>query len=215
MTNNYQYIYLHGFASSPLSKKAQYLFNCFQEKSIDLTIIDLNNNDFSHLTLTRQIKQVANYFVDKNKQQVRIIGSSFGGLTAAYLGEKYEQIESIILLAPAFDFKNLWLSKLTPEISEKWKKEGYLSIYHYGEEQELPLHYQFLTDLIQYEETTINKNIPTLILHGVNDETISISASRKYSKNRNWVKLIELESDHSLTDVMPIIWEKIKLFWQL
>lgn len=211
----YQYIYLHGFASSPLSKKAQYLNQCFQEKKLNLEILDLNNNDFIHLTLTRQINQVANYFQANHKQKIRIIGSSFGGLTAAWLGEKYSQIDSLILLAPAFNFKSHWLVNLTTDTLQQWQEKGYLPVYHYGENRELPLHYQFFTDLSHYEQKKLKQSIPTLILHGINDEVISIDASRQYTKNRPWVKLIELESDHSLTDVMPIIWENIKQFWQL
>ena len=173
------------------------------------------NNDFSHLTLTKQIKQVANCFEVNHKQNIRIIGSSFGGLTAAWLGEKYSQIDSIILLAPAFNFKNHWLVNLTTETLQQWQEKGYLPVYHYGENRELPLHYQFLTDLSHYEQKKLKQSIPTLILHGINDEVISIHASRQYTKNRPWVKLIELESDHSLTDVMPIISKNITQFWQL
>jgi len=212
----YQYLYLHGFASSPFSKKAQYLQQCFLESKININIIDLNNQDFSHLTLTRQINQVASYFKLDNQIKFRIIGSSFGGLTTLWLAEKYPQkIDSIILLAPAFNFKNQWLPKLSTEALKQWQDQGYLSVYYYGEKRELPLHYQFLVDLNQYNDQELNQPISTLILHGINDETISINASREYSKNRSWVNLVELESDHSLTNVLPTIWNKIKKFWQL
>lgn len=212
----YKYLYLHGFASSAFSKKAQYLQQCFLAQQLNLNLIDLNNQDFSHLTLTRQINQVASYFKQDNQIKFRIIGSSFGGLTTVWLAEKYPQkIDSIILLAPAFNFKNQWLPKLSAETLKQWQDTGYLSVYHYGEKRELPLNYQFLVDLNQYNEQKLNQRISTLILHGINDETITINASREYSKNRPWVNLIELESDHSLTDVLPIIWTKIKNFWQL
>ena len=213
--SQYQYIYLHGLASSPLSQKAQYLNQCFQEKSIDLLILDLNDNDFSHLTLTRQINQVVDCFVQDSQQEIRIIGSSFGGLTAAWLAQKYSQIESIILLAPAFNFKNHWLPKLLPETIEQWKTTKYLPVYHYGEDKELPLHYQFVIDLNKYEDQQLNQSIPTLILHGINDQIIPIEASQQYNSDHSWANLIELDSDHSLTSVMPTIWQHIQQFWQL
>ncbi len=112
----YKYLYLHGFASSPLSKKAQYFQQSLAKQNINLNIIDLNDNNFSHLTLTRQINQVSGYFPKDNQTKIRIIGSSFGGLTAAWLAEKYpQQIDSIIILAPAFNFQNEWLPKLSQE----------------------------------------------------------------------------------------------------
>ena len=44
------YIYLHGFASSPKSAKARYLRDRFSESQINLKAIDLNGGNFSHLT---------------------------------------------------------------------------------------------------------------------------------------------------------------------
>ncbi|MDJ0637010.1 MAG: YqiA/YcfP family alpha/beta fold hydrolase [Xenococcaceae cyanobacterium MO_188.B29] len=202
------YIYLHGFASSPRSNKAQYLRDRFTEIGINLKIIDLNAGDFSHLTLTRQIEQTRSAFPPDNSS-VTIIGSSFGGLTAAWLGEKYSQVQRLILLAPAFGFLSHWLPKLGEVQVQQWQKSGYLSVYHYGEKRELPLHYQFIADAQQYNESHLKRLLPTLILHGQNDEVIPIEASRNYINQHPWTKLIELESDHALADVMPKIWQAI------
>lgn len=202
------YLYLHGFASSPQSKKAQYLRDRFTGIGINLNVIDLNAGDFSHLTLTRQIEQAKSVFLPNNSP-VTLIGSSFGGLTAAWLGEKYPQVQNLILLAPAFGFPLNWLSKLAKTQIKQWQESGYLSVYHYGKNQEIPLHYQFITDAQQYDESQLTRALPTLILHGKNDEVIPIGASLNYAYNRPWVKLIELESDHSLTNVMPKIWQLI------
>ncbi|PLZ96401.1 esterase, partial [Fischerella thermalis CCMEE 5328] len=54
-----KFIYLHGFASSPNSAKARYIRDRFAELNIKVNIPDLNFGDFSHLTITRQINQVA------------------------------------------------------------------------------------------------------------------------------------------------------------
>jgi hypothetical protein len=211
MKQKHSYIYLHGFASSPNSAKAQYLSDRFEQLKIDLQILDLNQNDFCHLTLSRQITQAQAAFpVDQTP--VTIIGSSFGGLTAAWLGEKYSQVQKIILLAPAFGFLDHWLPRLGEAQIKEWQKSGYLSVYHYGERRELPLHYSFLEDLRQYQKLELQRVIPTLILHGKYDEVIPIEASLKYSRNKYWVKLIELDSDHSLIDVLPETWQAIELF---
>ncbi|MCS6812403.1 MAG: esterase, partial [Cyanobacteria bacterium] len=58
-------IYLHGFASSPNSTKARYLADCFAQAGLPLTVPDLNQGDFSHLTLTRQIQQVEALLTDE------------------------------------------------------------------------------------------------------------------------------------------------------
>ncbi len=205
------YIYLHGFASSPFSTKACYLGDRFTEKGINLKILDLNQGDFSHLTLTKQIHRVASSFPSANTI-VTIIGSSFGGLSAAHLAEKYPQVQSLILLAPAFGFMSHWLPQLGEEKVRQWQADGYYQVYHYGEGREVPLHYQFLTDLQQYQDSILQRSIPTLILHGIRDNVIPIISSREYAQDRRWVELIELDSDHALTDVMPQIWKEIEQF---
>jgi predicted esterase YcpF (UPF0227 family) len=206
-----QYIYLHGFASSPNSTKAQYLRDRFAEVGIPLNVLDLNQGDFSHLTLTRQLQQAAATF-SKNRQPVTLIGSSFGGVTAAWLAQQFPQVNRVVCLAPAFDFLSHWLPKLTEAQICQWQESGYLSVYHYGEKRHLPLHYEFVLDTTQYDETQLQRPVPTLILHGLYDETIAIGASQNYANQRPWVKLIELNSDHSLENVLPQIWQVIRLF---
>ncbi|MGK7897223.1 MAG: YqiA/YcfP family alpha/beta fold hydrolase [Xenococcus sp. (in: cyanobacteria)] len=206
-----QYIYLHGFASSPQSYKAQYLFNCFREKGLDLQILDLNQNDFTNLTLTRQINQtVANF--NNSDLPITLIGSSFGGLTSVWIAEEYYQIQRLVLLAPAFNFVNYWRKQLGQEQIEKWQESRFLSVYHYGQDKLLPLSYRFYEDINQYQESLLQRKIPTLIIHGTNDETIPIQASIDYVQQRPYVKLISLDSDHSLSNKMTVIWQEIKNF---
>jgi pimeloyl-ACP methyl ester carboxylesterase len=217
-----RYIYLHGFASSPNSAKAQYLRSRFAQSHIDLAIPDLNAGDFSHLTITRQIQQVASEFLShmydvlapqsQIQNGVTLIGSSLGGLTAVHLGQHYPQVQRLILLAPAFGFLSHWLPTLGNEKLASWQQEKYLMVYHYGEGKHLPLCYDFVMDARQYQEETLQRSIPTLILHGKNDEVIPIQASDDYAQKRPWVNLVELNSNHSLDNVMTEIWQAIKLF---
>lgn len=209
-----KYIYLHGFASSPDSAKAQYISDRFSELPISLIIPDLNQNDFSRLTLTRQMAQVSYLFLASDAT-VTLLGSSFGGLTSAWLAEKYTQVERLILLAPAFGFLSEWLNRLGTDTVEEWENSGYLKVYHYGEKRSIPLHYQFVRDTEQYGEEQLQRTVPTLIIHGRNDDVIPIKSSREYAKNRPWVELIEVASDHALTNVLPEIWHLTKEFCRL
>ncbi|MEG3837879.1 MULTISPECIES: YqiA/YcfP family alpha/beta fold hydrolase [unclassified Microcoleus] len=226
LKNHSSYIYLHGFASSPDSLKARYFRDCFSSLEIDLKTPDLNQNDFSGLTLTRQLQQIETEFLQTansisspsaDKEQlggVTIIGSSFGGLTAAWLAQRQLSVKQIVLLAPAFQFISHWLPLLGQQQLEKWQSEKYLPVYHYGEQGYLPLNYQFLADMAQYPEEKLMRSVPTLILHGQHDTIIPIQASRDFAANRPWVQLIELEDDHSLGNVLAEIWEAIQKFCQ-
>jgi uncharacterized protein len=207
-----KYIYLHGFASGVTSSKAQYFDRKFSELNLELSIPDLNLDDFSHLTLTRQIQQTALLIpnsITETQDSTIIIGSSFGGLTAAFLGEMYPQVKRLILLAPAFNFLDFWLPILGEVRVKEWQELDFMSVYHYGEKKYLPLNYHFVEDLEKYSLLNLQRNIPTLIFHGINDSVIPVQASRDYARDRPWVRLQELNSDHALMDVLDIIWQEI------
>ena len=225
LEQNSSYIYLHGFASSPDSVKAKYFRDRFSSLAIDLKTPDLNQNDFSRLTLTRQLHQIETEFLPpqtfqsqaknvKNPGEVTIIGSSFGGLTAAWLAQRQISVKKIVLLAPAFDFLSHWLPMLGQQQLQKWQSEKYLPVYHYGEERYLPLNYQFVADMTEYPEQKLMRSVPTLIMHGKHDKIIPVQASRSFAATRPWVELIELEDDHSLGNSLAEIWEAIQKFCQ-
>ena len=207
------YLYLHGFASSPKSTKSQDIQQRLTQLQIPISVPDLNNGGFSHLTITRQIQQIATQ-LPHNSQPVTLIGSSLGGLTAAHIAQQYLQVQNLILLAPAFGFLSHWLPKLGRGL-KLWQLTKYMMIYHYVYQQLLPLHYNFVTDAHQYSENLLQRPLPTLILHGKHDEVIPIQASRHFANYRPWVELIELNSDHSLGNVTPEIWQAISSFCQL
>ncbi|MFN4195231.1 MAG: YqiA/YcfP family alpha/beta fold hydrolase, partial [Thermosynechococcus sp.] len=138
-------------------------------------------------------------------EPVTIIGSSFGGLTAAWLAEKHPQVVQLFLLAPAFEFASQWLPRLGNQY-RRWQETGVLEVYHYTEERLLPLSYDFAKDLLAYDDRQLQRPVPTLIFHGLQDEVIPIAASRRYCEGRPWVSRVELDSDHALKEVQPAIW---------
>jgi pimeloyl-ACP methyl ester carboxylesterase len=105
--------------------------------------------------------------------------------------------------------------KLGDETLQRWQKEKYLMVYHYGDEEKLPLSYDFVKDASQYKEEALQRLIPTLILHGRHDDVIPIQASRSFAQKRPWVEFMGLDSDHGLGNVMSEIWQAIRIFCQL
>ncbi len=208
------YLYLHGFASSPKSTKAAYLQQAFQSRGISLQVLDLNQGDFTHLTLTRQLQQIQAALASQT-EPVILIGSSFGGLTAAWAAEQMPQIERLVLLAPAFGFLDHWWPRLDPQQRQHWQTSGLTEVYHYGEGRSLPLGYEFIRDLQTYRDDAIQRPIPTLILHGHRDEVIPIQASQTFAASRPWVQLVKLDSDHALGNGLLIIWQTIQHFCQI
>jgi uncharacterized protein len=201
------YLYLHGFASGANSRKAQFFRERFAEQGQELLVPDFNVGGFSDFTITRQLQQAASYFsVD---QPITLIGSSLGGWAALLLAQQYPQIEQLILLAPALGFPQPWLSSIGDDNLRYWQAEGSWPIYHYIERQEIPLFYNFVPDAQQYAAQEFTRQLPTLIFHGKNDEVVPIELSQHYASNHPEVTLHELDSDHGLGNVLPLIWSKM------
>jgi pimeloyl-ACP methyl ester carboxylesterase len=206
------YLYLHGFASGPRSIKAIALRNRFAKQGIQLIVPDLNQPDFFNLTLTRQLQQCEALLAAQSGAWT-ILGSSLGGLTAAWLGQRNVAVERLVLLAPAFKFLSHWQQQLGAAKLEQWQKDGAVEVYHHTEERPIPLSYAFWQDVSQYAEAELNGSAAaTLILHGINDEVIPVEVSRHYAAKHPQCTLIELPSDHGLTDVLPEIWAATQQF---
>jgi uncharacterized protein len=213
MLNDPTFFYLHGFASGPRSTKARDLAARFAGINRILHIPDLNQGDFTHLTLSRQLHQVKTLLPSTGP--VTLIGSSLGGLTAAWVGQQVEQVDRLLLLAPAFNFLDHWSQLIGSAQMQNWQAGQPLSVYHYSEQRCLPLDYQFVIDLKQYADRDLQRPVPTMIIHGQRDQVIPIQASRDYAATRAWVTLLELDSDHGLLDVGDQIWQQLQQFCQL
>jgi uncharacterized protein len=138
-----------------------------------------------------------------------------GELTAAIVTKDRPQVQQLILLAPAFDFLTHWLPKIGDRQLTLWQQNSYLPIYHYAQQKLLPLHYNFIIDANRYHLFTSSRLVPTLIVHGIHDAVIPICSSRDFADRHPWVELIELDSDHNLTNVSDRIWQEMYLIDRL
>jgi pimeloyl-ACP methyl ester carboxylesterase len=204
-----RYFYLHGFASGPESFKARDLADRFRSRGQLLTLLDFNEGGFADLTLTRQIQQTERAIAAEPNEPVTLIGSSFGGLTAMWVAERCPQVVRLVLLAPAIGFPRSWYRRLSPEQVADWERSGELLVYHHSEQRQLPLKFSFLQDSDHYDSSTLCRSIPTTILHGLADETVSIDLSRNWARDHPWVNLIELDTDHRMGNVVETIWQVI------
>src|SRR5260221_8834329 len=95
-------IYLHGFASGPMSSKAQFFRRRFEEIGVRMHIPDLSEGNFEGLTLSGQLRVIeATAGAD---QHVRLIGSSMGRYLAALYATRHAEVNRVTLLTPALGF---------------------------------------------------------------------------------------------------------------
>jgi pimeloyl-ACP methyl ester carboxylesterase len=195
-------LYLHGFASGPFSRKAQFFRDRLAESGIPLESLDLAEGDFRNLTLTRQLDVIEQ--TAKN-EPVFLIGSSMGGYLAALFAARHPEVRGLILLAPAFNFYQLWTSTMASADLAEWKRTGEVPVFHYAEGRQLPIGYQLLEDSQQYEAFPAFTQ-PCLIFHGSQDLVVPAGYSERLTVERPNVELVTLQSGHELTDVLGNIW---------
>jgi pimeloyl-ACP methyl ester carboxylesterase len=207
-------VYLHGFASSPQSSKAQYFARRLGEAGVRLEIPRLDCGRFEDLTITGQLEVVANA-VGGAREPAVLIGSSLGGyLAALYASRHPDQAGRLVLLAPAFRFAERWRQRYTPEEFEAWRRRGWAPVYHYGTKRQERLNYSFFEDACRYElEPSFPQ--PALILHGTADPVVPYQISYECASKRSNIRLVPFEAGHELTEVLPELWREISNFLEL
>lgn len=201
-------IYLHGFASGPGSKKAQYFARRFAELGAPVTVPDLANGDFEHLTLSGQLQVIEHAAAGR---AVILIGSSLGGYLAALYAARHPETERIVMLAPGFGFARRWPVRLGDEMMLAWERTGVMNFFHYGEKAELPLRFDLIRDGRQYEDYPLVQQ-PCLIFHGQHDDVVPADWSREFAQGKTNVELHVVDSDHELLNVLEPMWQRVKSF---
>jgi uncharacterized protein len=218
-----RFVYLHGFASSPSSRKARFFEERFRELGIGLEVPNLVEGDFRDLTLTAQLNVVARVC---GEGAVSLIGSSMGGYLAALYAARHplsahnaagasrpvrSAVQKLVLLAPAFSFASRWPETLGEPAMEQWKRTNTLEVFHYSEGREVELGYQLIEDAQQYEAYP-DVAQPTLIFQGRNDTVVPPIYAETFAARHPNAHLRLMDSDHDLVNVLDEMWRETEKF---
>ena len=210
--SNKTLLFLHGFASSGKSAKAQFFrdrLNALPE--VEYHAIDFNPTprDFEYVTTTGLIDRLRQYVLDRQLSVFSVIGSSYGGLVALRYAHRFGGVERMLLLAPGLR----WLSGgLSSDQLQAWKQAGAALIPHPAFEQEVAVRYDLQVDGLRYLEP-VPPAAPVTIIHGSTDETVPIDDSRQYARQYpDQVQLIQVEADHDLNGHLDLIWDYVQSF---
>lgn len=202
-------LYLHGFASSPLSRKALWFQTRFQELEVGIGVPDLEAGDFRGLTITGMLDCVR---AASAGERVTLMGSSLGGYVAALYASLWPaQVERLILMAPAFDFANMWLKRIGPRAEADWRRTGSLRMMHYGMGKEAEIGWTLMEDAFQYPAEPQPAHA-ALVLHGLNDDVVHVDAARRWCAGQDSRRLVVYEDGHELGEVLEPMWAETKAF---
>lgn len=190
-----RFVYIHGFGSSPGSRKAQTFRGALGARGAQVEIPAMDQGDFAHLTISGQLAVLEQAI---GHEPVRLIGSSMGGYLASLYAATHAKVERLLLMAPAFGFAERWDRKIgEPKPSD-------LEVFHYGDNRLRRVHYRLIEDALRYPATP-EFSQPAVIFHGTHDDVVPVEYSRAFAKGRPNVRLTEVDSDHELLNVLDRI----------
>jgi hypothetical protein len=202
-------LYLHGFASSPQSKKAQYFRRQFALEGVTLEVPDLSPDGLESLTIAGQLRVLESA---ARGEPVSLIGSSMGGYLAALYAAAHPEVETVVLMAPAFHFPQRWLERIGPEPAAAWKSRGYLEMPDYRTGEMARVGYCLIEDALRHPPAPVFSQ-PALLFHGLRDDVVDYRASVGYAARHPNVRLQLFDAGHELTEVVEDMWRPMMRFF--
>jgi dienelactone hydrolase len=166
------------------------------------------------------LQQVIDFVIDNKSplpnidtKNISLIGHSRGGGIACLMSSENKSIKKLLTWAAVSDFKSRFPSgkKLAD-----WKKDGIYYVKNSRTKQNMPHYFQFYEDFEKHEErfdikSSVERlNIPFLIIHGKEDETVNLDNALllKDAQPEADLKIIE-NATHTFNTAHP--WKKDKL----
>lgn len=206
-------LYLHGFASSAQSSKAQYFRDRLAPCGVAVQVPDFNAPAFESLTITRMLGQVGEA-IGQSREPVALIGSSLGAFVAVNAAARFP-VDRLVLLAPALDFASNRMRDLGPEGLARWRSTGMLDVFHYGFNRPMSLGFAIYEDAAQYDAFALQLRLPILIFQGSRDTVVDPAVVTRFANDRPNVTLRLLDDDHQLRASLDRIWEHTRAFLEL
>ena len=203
-------LYLHGFASSAASTKAGFFAGRLREHGIAVEAPDFNAPDFSTLTITRMVDQVA-ASIDTSSEPVVLIGSSMWAFVAIQVAVR-RAVERLVLLAPALEFAKGTDLKLGDRTLQEWERTGTTNVFHYGYGRVVPVNYALYTDACGYDCVDAPLTMPIQIFQGRNDTIVNPATVERWARSRPNVELHMLDDDHQLGASLDYMGREVERF---
>ncbi|HEX5069507.1 MAG TPA: YqiA/YcfP family alpha/beta fold hydrolase [Vicinamibacterales bacterium] len=206
-------IYLHGFASSPASSKAQRFARELAARGIDFACPDFNQPAFETLTVTRMLEQTRDE-IERASGPIALVGSSLGAFVALHAANRDEtgKVARLILMAPALDFGGNRLRQLGEHGIDEWRRTGRIRMFHYAFNEPRDIGFSLYEDAARYDAFGLDVRLPTLVFQGRRDASVDPGMVERWAATQPRVTLRMLDDDHQLTSSVDLIWRESAMF---
>lgn len=207
-------VYLHGFASSPASSKAEAFARELTALGVGFSCPDFNQPDFETLTVPRMIEQTVAAVEASGVTPVALVGSSLGAYVAVHAAvAARRRVDRLVLLAPAFDFGGNRLTHLGSHSVEEWRQAGRLTVFHYALGEPRAVGYALYESAAALDAFDVALDIPVLVVQGRQDEVVEPAMVERWCAACPTARLHLVDDGHQLTDSMPFIWREARAFF--
>ena len=206
--------YLHGFASSPRSSKAERFERELLMRGVGFSCPDFNQPAFETLTVTRMLAATREALDRVPAGPIALVGSSLGAFVALHAAEAAwgTTVDRLVLLAPALDFGGNRLRRLGVHGIDEWRRTGRLEVFHYGDNMTRHVNYELYEDAAQYDAFSVAGSLPTLVFQGRRDDLVDPEMVERWAARRPHVDLHLVDDGHQLTASMEAIWTEAERF---
>jgi len=207
-----KFLYLHGFASGPDSKKGVAISAHLARRGIEVQRLNLRVPSFEHLRLSAMI-ETARAAIGAEDDRAVVLGSSLGGLTAARLAERDARVVALVLLAPAFQLVSQWRARGGGAEWRAAEERGWFEVDDLVHGGRVHVDFELTNDVARVDSTPFpDVRVPTLIIHGTRDDVVAFDRSRDFAAARPHVRLVPVDDGHDLGASLETITTEIDLF---
>jgi pimeloyl-ACP methyl ester carboxylesterase len=178
----------HGFTTSKESRTCVRLEEILNQKAFSTFRFDFfghgeSEGEFAEITLSEAVDDVRSairFVKDSGYERIGLVGSSFGGFASILAAGQSEDLYVLALKSPVSDYLGLLIARDQDIDIDAWRKEGFIFI-EASDGKDLKLDYSFYADAEKVNALAFAKkiNVPTLIVHGDQDETVPLEQSQK------------------------------------
>lgn len=183
------WIFVHGFGSGRDGDKARALATAATERGYLFVTFDQQGHGdsgggFEKITVQRSLDDLRTVLKEpaiKAAKHRVVIGSSFGALVACWAAlTNPDQIDALLLIAPAFGFLERIVATLDEQERERWQAGGLIRIQNQWIDQAIES--RILDDRLAHTEARLPQELqqPTVVLHGRGDEIVPYEHSVRF-----------------------------------
>jgi pimeloyl-ACP methyl ester carboxylesterase len=218
-------LFIHGFGSHRGGEKSLYFAERFSALGWGYLAFDFRGHGESggslrELTLTRLLADLAavvSWIPDSGAPRL-FIGSSMGASVAAWhLLSRPRDAAALAMIGPSLAFPQGWIATLAPAERDDWRRTGARRFHNQWLDVEVG--YSLVEDAARYDPARLTRShrTPSLVLHGMRDETVPWRQSLSWIEECAYPELrlvLIKDGDHRLTAHKAFLFDTILGWWK-